>query len=52
MDQSEEKAVPSISSTMITELSEDSTEEAALMAKALPGNIYLGTVPLDTLITI
>lgn len=38
---SEDKAVPSIAATMITELSEDSTEEAILMAKALPGNIYL-----------
>ena len=44
VDQSEDKAVPSIAATMITELSEDSTEEAILMAKALPGSIYLGTV--------
>lgn len=44
VDQNEDKAVPSIAATMITELSEDSTEEAILMAKALPGNIYLGTV--------
>jgi hypothetical protein len=44
VDQGEDKAVPSIAATMITELSEDSTEEATLMAKALPGSIYLGTV--------
>jgi len=44
VDQNEDKAVPSIAATMITELSEDSTEEAFLMAKALPGSIYLGTV--------
>jgi hypothetical protein len=44
VDQSEDKAVPSIAAAMITELSEDSTEEAILMAKALPGSIYLGTV--------
>ena len=43
-DQSENKAVPSIAATMITELSEDSTEEATLMAKALPGTIYVGTI--------
>jgi hypothetical protein len=43
VDQSEDKAVPSIAATMIAELSEDSTEEAILMAKALPGTIYLGT---------
>jgi hypothetical protein len=44
VDQSEDKAVPSIAASMITELSEDSNEEAMLMAKALPGTIYLGTV--------
>ena len=44
VDQDEDKAMPSIAATMITELSEDSTEEAILMAKALPGSIYLGTV--------
>lgn len=45
MGQDEDKeAVPSIAATMITELSEDSTEEAILMAKALPGSIYLGTM--------
>jgi hypothetical protein len=44
VDQSEDMAVPSIAATMITELSEDSTQEAILMAKALPGNIYIGTV--------
>ncbi len=44
VDQSEDKAVPSIAATMITELSENSAEEAILMAKALPGSIYLCTV--------
>ena len=44
VDQSEDKAVPSIAATMIAELSEDSTEEAILMAKALPGTIYLGII--------
>jgi hypothetical protein len=44
VDQSEDKAVPSIAATMITELSEDSAEEAILMAKALPGTIYIGTI--------
>jgi len=44
VDQNEDKAVPSIAATMITELSEDPTEEAILMAKALPGSIYLGAV--------
>ena len=44
MDQSEDKAMPSIAAAMITELSEDSTEEEILMAKALPGTIYLSTV--------
>ena len=37
-------AVPSIAASMIAELSEDSTEEAILMAKGLPGSIYLGAV--------
>ena len=36
--------MPSIAATMIAELSEDSTEEAILMAKALPGTIYLGII--------
>jgi len=44
VDQSEDTAVPSVAAAMITELSEDSTEEAILMAKGLPGIIYLGTV--------
>jgi hypothetical protein len=48
----EDRAVPSIAASMITELSEDSTEEEILMAKGLPGSIYLvgidsvGPVPL------
>jgi hypothetical protein len=43
-DQDEDKAIPSIATSMITELSEDSTEEEILMAKGLPGSIYLGTI--------
>ena len=32
---------------MITELSKNSTEEAILMAKGLPGSIYLGIIYFD-----
>jgi len=44
VNQDEDEAVPSIAATMITELSEDSTEEERLMAKALPGSIYLSII--------
>jgi hypothetical protein len=44
VDQDEDKAVPSIAASMITELSEDPTEEEILMATGLPGSIYLGTI--------
>ncbi|KAH9976990.1 family 64 cytochrome P450, partial [Russula vinacea] len=42
----EDRAVPSIAATMITELSENSTEEAIFMAKALPGTINI--IGIDT----
>jgi len=40
----DKEGVPEIGLRMITELSDDSTEEAVNMAKALPGSIYLGTM--------
>jgi hypothetical protein len=44
VDQDEGRGVPSIAASMITGLSEDPTEEEILMAKGLPGSIYLGTI--------
>jgi len=44
----ENRAAPSIAASMITELSEKSTPEAILMAKALPHNIYSGGIDTTT----
>jgi hypothetical protein len=44
VNQEENKAVPSIATSTITELSENSTPETILMAKALPSTVYLGTI--------
>jgi Cytochrome P450 len=44
VNQEENRAVPCIATSTITELSEDSTPEAILMAKALPSTVYLGTI--------
>ena len=41
-DQEENRAAPSIASSMISALSDKSTPEAIFMAKALPCNIYAG----------
>lgn len=44
VNQEENKAVPSIATSTIAELSENSTPETILMAKALPSTVYLGTI--------
>ncbi|KAH9995638.1 CyP450 monooxygenase [Russula compacta] len=40
----ENRAVPSIAASMITELSKDSTEEEVLMTKGLTGSVYLASI--------
>ncbi|KAH9963101.1 cytochrome P450 [Lactifluus volemus] len=44
----ENKAVPSIATSTITELSENSTPETILMAKALPSTVYLAGIDTST----
>ncbi|KAI9442829.1 cytochrome P450 [Lactarius psammicola] len=44
----ENRAAPSIAATMITDLSEESTPEAILMAKALPHHIYAAGIDTTT----
>jgi len=44
----ENRAAPSITTSMITALNEESTPEAILMARALPSNIYAGSIDTTT----
>ncbi|KAI9439721.1 cytochrome P450 [Lactarius indigo] len=44
----ENRAAPSIAASLITDLSEKSTPEAMLMARALPSNIYAGSIDTTT----
>ncbi|KAH8987086.1 cytochrome P450 [Lactarius hatsudake] len=44
----ENKATPSIAASMITDLSEKSTPEETFMARALPSNIYAGSIDTTT----
>lgn len=44
----ENRAAPSIAVSMITALSEKSTPEAIFMARALPSNIYAGSIDTTT----